>query len=1009
MFAVGDKVRLKIDSSKIGIVGTVLPEVDGIGHYLVFHDASNTCEYYEDQLEKVVEDSSFVGSNPKAFFNRYLTMKFGLEDSAAVFSLNSGNITFIPYQFRPLKKIIKAERPRMLIADEVGVGKTIEAGLILKEYEHRENVESVVIVCPKELCTKWQREMKSRFDETFAIMDSGAFSYCVGECEMEGVWPSRYAKCIIGLEMIRQTRNIESMAGLEDQIHFDMLIVDEAHHVVNDSSNSYAAIAQLTENSDVVVFLSATPIQLKSRDLYVLLNLLLPEEFNEERTFSLMAAPNAMLNAAIRSIRNSMVAGWQDRAFENLLDAVSVNEWAESRFRGNRQLGYWTSRLSSHETLDDDERIACLRDLEDLNSFSHVINRTKRRDIGEFTLREPITVEISYSEREFEFYKAARDFGMIIYAAQHGTPAAKMIMATVERLMTSCLPAFVRVLDRFIEKGFVALSDLTDDLEYESASLDAAGDLKEAALALREMACDLPTVDQKTAQLLSIIEEIKGDESSGKLLVFSFFKHTLNYLLERIAGKARAALVTGDTPSQERDSIRERFRLPAEDKMAIDVLLSSEVGCEGLDYEFCSRMVNYDIPWNPMKIEQRIGRIDRFGQKAPKVRIYNFITSETVEARIFFRCFERLGVFNSTIGDLESVLGSVQSQLTAAAFDLNLDEDQKIIKAQQSIDNAIRDRNEQAEFEVNSKDLFLTDLEEDAELIGRERVVQMGLLSRFVSDFLSDTYLSAQCTPNDNGTIALRMGADDRKRLHKELVLLKRSRAVDVNSKQYKNLDAYLLGDKSSVEIRFDGESEGSSESLFVTLGHPLMQLALEASASVPVNPCIALSVESGGILAPGAYRFACYRWDERGYRDSSAIAIVMRNERTGEHIDVDVVEFESLLLSARAEMASTDCGEPALDEAVRRRQAEARRRLVEVNEDVVTRKLSTLDESYQRKISRALEAQSKTDEPRIRTMREHQIRNLEAAWEANRSKLLEKRQADVLVSRFAHGFIEVV
>ena len=443
--------------------------------------------------------------------------------------------------------------------------------------------------------------------------------------------------------------------------------------------------------------------------------------------------------------------------------------------------------------------------------------------------------------------------------------------------------------------------------------------------------------------------------------------------------------------------------------MAIDVLLSSEVGCEGLDYEFCSRMVNYDIPWNPMKIEQRIGRIDRFGQKAPKVRIYNFITSETVEARIFFRCFERLGVFNSTIGDLESVLGSVQSQLTAAAFDLNLDEDQKIIKAQQSIDNAIRDRNEQAEFEVNSKDLFLTDLEEDAELIGRERVVQMGLLSRFVSDFLSDTYLSAQCTPNDNGTIALRMGADDRKRLHKELILLKRSRAVDVNSKQYKNLDAYLLGDKSSVEIRFDGESEGSSESLFVTLGHPFMQLALEASASVPVNPCIALSVESGGILAPGAYRFACYRWDERGYRDSSAIAIVMRNERTGEHIDVDVVEFESLLLSARAEMASTDCGEPALDEAVRRRQAEARRRLVEVNEDVVTRKLSTLDESYQRKISRALEAQSKTDEPRIRTMREHQIRNLEAAWEANRSKLLEKRQADVLVSRFAHGFIEVV
>ena len=91
--------------------------------------------------------------------------------------------------------------------------------------------------------------------------------------------------------------------------------------------------------------------------------------------------------------------------------------------------------------------------------------------------------------------------------------------------------------------------------------------------------------------------------------------------------------------------IRERFRINKENPEAIDVLLSSEVGCEGLDYEFCSRLVNYDIPWNPMRIEQRIGRIDRFGQKSEKVQIYNFITPGTIEERIFSRCFERLGIF----------------------------------------------------------------------------------------------------------------------------------------------------------------------------------------------------------------------------------------------------------------------------------------------------------------------------------------------------------------------------
>ena len=100
--------------------------------------------------------------------------------------------------------------------------------------------------------------------------------------------------------------------------------------------------------------------------------------------------------------------------------------------------------------------------------------------------------------------------------------------------------------------------------------------------------------------------------------------------------------------------------------------------------------MNFDIPWNPMKIEQRIGRIDRFGQKSPKVQIYNFITDNTVEEKIFYRCFDRLGIFNETIGDLEGVLGDVVSELTSAAFDMNLSDEQRSARTQQIIDNKIR-------------------------------------------------------------------------------------------------------------------------------------------------------------------------------------------------------------------------------------------------------------------------------------------------------------------------------
>src|SRR5207248_9837052 len=129
---------------------------------------------------------------------------------------------------------------------------------------------------------------------------------------------------------------------------------------------------------------------------------------------------------------------------------------------------------------------------------------------------------------------------------------------------------------------------------------------------------------------------------------------------------------------------------------------SSEVGCEGLDYEFCDRLVNYDLPWNPMRVEQRIGRIDRFGQRSEKVLIFNFITPGTVEERIFFRCFERLDIFRNAVGDLEEVLGDVVEELTRTAFDPSLSPDQAEERARQVADNAVRRAEEQRRLEAES-------------------------------------------------------------------------------------------------------------------------------------------------------------------------------------------------------------------------------------------------------------------------------------------------------------------
>ncbi len=143
-----------------------------------------------------------------------------------------------------------------------------------------------------------------------------------------------------------------------------------------------------------------------------------------------------------------------------------------------------------------------------------------------------------------------------------------------------------------------------------------------------------------------------------RLLLFSSFRHTLAYVDAALrAGGVRVGLIHGGVADDDRRRLRKAFALPPEHDDAIDVLLSSEVGSEGLDFQFCDALVNYDIPWNPMRIEQRIGRIDRYGQASQTVAIYNFVTPGTVDFDIFNRCLLRIGVFERAIGGSEAILG----------------------------------------------------------------------------------------------------------------------------------------------------------------------------------------------------------------------------------------------------------------------------------------------------------------------------------------------------------------
>ena len=343
LFTMGQVVCLRADPSRSGPVIEILPPAGGRSRYRVFHSPTQILEYHEEQLVNagLATRPAGLAETLKAgqwldvdrFRARLTASRLSHPQIDNLYALQSARIQFIPFQFKPLLRFLRADQPRLLIADEVGVGKTIEAGLILRELQTRQHLNNILIVCPKALVSKWRAEMR-RFDEDFRPLTSETLSYCLREADLDGVWPSQYSRAIVHLELLRIDKYRVGMKGrrsspglmtLNPSPRFSLVIVDEAHHLRNPGTSSHQVIQFLSEISEAVVFLSATPLHLGNRNLYTLLNLLRPDLFLDEAVFNEMVEPNQHLNLAIRHIRNrSPQASWQTAAFRVLQNAATT-------------------------------------------------------------------------------------------------------------------------------------------------------------------------------------------------------------------------------------------------------------------------------------------------------------------------------------------------------------------------------------------------------------------------------------------------------------------------------------------------------------------------------------------------------------------------------------------------------------------------------------------------------------------------------------------------------------
>lgn len=1035
-FAIGQIVRLIADPSRSGPIIAILPMTDGQMRYRVFHSPTDIREYLADQIEVV--DITPTGDRlvdalqreewlPASEFQARLTAaRLADPQIDHLYSLYSGRIQHIPFQFKPLLRFIRADQPRLLIADEVGVGKTIEAGLILKEFQSRQRVDNVLVLCPKALVGKWREEMR-RFDEDFRPLSAENLRYCLEETHLDGVWPAQYSRAIVHLELLRQEpylRGVKSkpypkqgLMTLEPPPHFTLLIVDEAHHLRTPGTLSHQLARFLCEISDAVLFLSATPVHVGSDNLFTLLNLLRPDLFSNRQVFNQVVEPNQYLTRAMRSVRLRQPAnGWQEDA-ASALNEIETTTWGRQVISHDPVFVEWKSRLTRNELLSDEERIRCLRDLEEIHSLAHIINRTRRRDIGRFTIREPHTVTVPFTKPQRVFYHALMDFRREVLLQTHNPIVVELITDTLQRQAASCLPALIPSIDVFLKTGRFSLNAISDDPESEDYETDLPAVLLDRARDLKELARSLPDEDPKYEQLLLLIQETMQSQGPGKLLVFSYFLHTLHYLYQKLYQMGyRVGLVTGEvTDDKERELLRNRFRLPKENEEAIDILLSSEVGCEGLDYEFCDRLVNYDIPWNPMRIEQRIGRIDRFGQQAEKILIFNFITPGTVEERIFFRCFERLGIFQDTLGDLEEVLGELVDDLTKIALDPKLSDSQAEELARQKSDNLLRQVEEERRLEEESgaflgvDQLFTDDIQT---MVAEGRFVSPDDLIHMIEVFVEQPEIGGKLTRDDksDGLYRLRLKKESRQ------VLLERVQSDDRVDRATLVFTRWLQGEEPYLTVTFDQKIALENRQIpFVTPLHPLTRAAVNALKAIntPLVSCISIKNNE---IPEGKSLFICELWDFLGIHPEVRMVNlcwdVIRNE-VNEQLSSKLI---GLLGSLKDNPEFIPIGGirinekySQLDDVFQNYRREMLKRYIDRNDFVVNRKISGLEVWYKTRIQRVDAELFLTNDDRIRRMKEAERANIEKDYQLKRKELEEKKVADITTRRIAVGILEVI
>jgi len=398
LFSAGDKVFVKALGNKVGIIDGNPRQEKGRNFFPVsFNPTEPSFWYPEDALNlfagpktvaELLKAKDFA--DPQTFIKSLIYKKLERPLSDNLYTFYSSKTEFQVHQFKPVLKFLGSNDQRLLLADEVGLGKTIEAGIVITEQQARLDISRILVVCPAVLTEKWHREMQRRFSQNFEIFRKKEFENFLEAYGEYG--ESQKLKAICSLQTLRTSSLIEKLREIEP--HFDLVVVDEAHHLRNPETLSSELGTVLSELSDAVLFLSATPLHLGTPDLFNLLNILLPQDFPEFDLLHSLLEPNEFVNNAARLL------GKPREALAELKKVERVGQ--AERFRRNPYYKELIRILSENPSLTTQRAIEAQRLLSEISPISYVFTRTKKRDVLEahFPIREARVVKVKFTPAE---------------------------------------------------------------------------------------------------------------------------------------------------------------------------------------------------------------------------------------------------------------------------------------------------------------------------------------------------------------------------------------------------------------------------------------------------------------------------------------------------------------------------------------------------------------------------------------------------------------------------------